>query len=114
MCRGTRSVGMSTSSSGKRPMSSTALRLPARPAAPPAGERLTVRPAPRSRPGVDDLGPYERGKPVGDVQRELGLERVVKLASNEGPFPPLPAALEALARCARELNRYPDGGMYRL
>ena len=40
--------------------------------------------------------PYEGGKPVEEVQRELGLERVVKLASNEGPWGPFPAALEAL------------------
>ncbi len=66
------------------------------------------------RPAVNDLVPYEPGKPVEEVQRELGLERVVKLASNEGPFGPFPAALEALARCAPELNRYPDGGAYRL
>jgi histidinol-phosphate aminotransferase len=51
---------------------------------------------------------------VEEVQRELGLERVVKLASNEGPFGPFPAALEALERSARDLNRYPDGGAYRL
>ena len=48
------------------------------------------------------------------MQRELGLERVVKLASNEGPFGPFEAALEALRRVAPELNRYPDGGAYRL
>jgi histidinol-phosphate aminotransferase len=48
------------------------------------------------------------------VQRELGLDRVVKLASNEGPFPPFPAALEAIERAARELNRYPDGGVWAL
>jgi histidinol-phosphate aminotransferase len=66
------------------------------------------------RPAVAALTPYQPGKPVEDVQRELGLERVVKLASNEGPFPPLPAALEAMARAALELNRYPDGGVYRL
>jgi histidinol-phosphate aminotransferase len=48
------------------------------------------------------------------VQRELGLERVVKLASNEGPFGPFPAALDALSRAADELNRYPDGGAYAL
>jgi histidinol-phosphate aminotransferase len=48
------------------------------------------------------------------VQRELGLERVVKLASNEGAFGPFPAALEALARLSPELNRYPDGGAFRL
>jgi histidinol-phosphate aminotransferase len=66
------------------------------------------------RPALGDLVPYEPGKPVEDVQRELGLDRVVKLASNEGPFGPFPAALEALDRSARELNRYPDGGAYRL
>ena len=54
------------------------------------------------RPSIADLVPYEPGKPVEEVQRELGLERVVKLASNEGPFPPFPAALEAMrARRAR-------------
>ena len=66
------------------------------------------------RASVNGLQPYQPGKPVEDVQRELGLDRVVKLASNEGPFGPFPAALEALANAARELNRYPDGGAYRL
>jgi histidinol-phosphate aminotransferase len=66
------------------------------------------------RPSVNGLTPYQPGKPVEDVQRELGLERVVKLASNEGPFGPFQAALEAMERAARELNRYPDGGAYRL
>jgi histidinol-phosphate aminotransferase len=66
------------------------------------------------RPAVNDLVPYEPGKPVEEVQRELGLERVVKLASNEGPYGPFPAAREAIERCAPELNRYPDGGAYRL
>ena len=63
---------------------------------------------------IADLVPYEPGKPAEEVQRELGLERVVKLASNEGPFGPLPAALEAIGRGAPELNRYPDGGFYQL
>ena len=67
-----------------------------------------------SRPALRALVPYEPGKPVEELQRELGLERVVKLASNEGMFGPFPAALEAIERCARELNRYPDGGAYRL
>jgi histidinol-phosphate aminotransferase len=65
-------------------------------------------------PAVNDLVPYEPGKPVEEVQRELGLERVVKLASNEGPYGPFPAAREAIERCIGELNRYPDGGAYRL
>jgi histidinol-phosphate aminotransferase len=66
------------------------------------------------KPAVRDIVPYEPGKPVEDVQRELGLDRVVKLASNEGPYGPFPAALEALARGIQDLNRYPDGGAYRL
>ena len=66
------------------------------------------------RPSVEGLSPYQPGKPVEDVQRELGLARVVKLASNEGPFGPFPAALEAIERSAGELNRYPDGGAHAL
>ena len=66
------------------------------------------------RPSVSDLTPYQPGKPVEDVQRELGLARVIKLASNEGPFGPFPAAQEAIARATADLNRYPDGGVYRL
>jgi histidinol-phosphate aminotransferase len=66
------------------------------------------------RSSIDGLVPYEPGKPVEAVQRELGLDRVVKLASNEGPFSPFPAALEAMERAALELNRYPDGGAWSL
>jgi histidinol-phosphate aminotransferase len=66
------------------------------------------------RPALAGLVPYEPGKPVEEVQRELGLERIVKLASNEGPYGPFPAAQEAIARVALELNRYPDGGAFRL
>lgn len=66
------------------------------------------------RPALDGLIPYEPGKPEEEVQRELGLSRVVKLASNEGPWGPFPAALEALERSAPTLNRYPDGGAYHL
>jgi histidinol-phosphate aminotransferase len=66
------------------------------------------------RPAIEGLVPYEPGKPVEEVQRELGLARVIKLASNEGQFGPFPAALAAIERGAPELNRYPDGGAYRL
>ena len=61
-----------------------------------------------------DVVAYQPGKPIEEVQRELGLDRVVKLASNEGSWGPFPAALEALAASAPDLNRYPDGGAYRL
>ena len=63
---------------------------------------------------ISDLVPYAPGKPVEEVQRELRLDRCVKLASNEGPFPPFPAALEAMERASLELNRYPDGGVWEL
>jgi histidinol-phosphate aminotransferase len=66
------------------------------------------------RPALQAIVPYEPGKPVEEVQRELGLERVVKLASNEGPFGPFPAALEAMERSLLDLNRYPDSGGYAL
>jgi histidinol-phosphate aminotransferase len=66
------------------------------------------------KPAVRDIVPYEPGKPVEEVQRELGLDRVVKLASNEGPYGPFRGALDALARGLSDLNRYPDGGAYRL
>jgi len=66
------------------------------------------------RAALDGLVAYEPGKPEEEVQRELGLDRVVKLASNEGPWGPFPAALEAMERSARALNRYPDGGAFHL
>lgn len=69
---------------------------------------------PLFRPAIAGLVPYEPGKPVEEVQRELGLARVIKLASNEDPHGPFPTALVAIERSARELNRYPDGGAYRL
>ena len=69
---------------------------------------------PLFRAALDGLIPYEPGKPEEELQRELGLERVVKLASNEGPWGPFPAAIEALERSAPLLNRYPDGGTFHL
>jgi histidinol-phosphate aminotransferase len=66
------------------------------------------------RATIAELVPYEPGVPIEDVQRELGLERVIKLASNEGQFGPLPAAIEAVERGLRDCNRYPDPGAYRL
>jgi histidinol-phosphate aminotransferase len=54
------------------------------------------------------------GKPIEELQRELGLERVIKLASNENPLGPSPKALAVLNEGAATLHRYPDGGAYRL
>jgi histidinol-phosphate aminotransferase len=67
------------------------------------------------RGALDGLVPYEPGRPVEIVQRELGLTGpVVKLASNEGPWGPVPAAIEAIVNAARAGNRYPDGGCWAL
>ena len=49
-----------------------------------------------------------------ELQAEHGLQRIVKLASNEGAFGPLPAAVAAFEAGVGELNRYPDGGGVRL
>jgi histidinol-phosphate aminotransferase len=61
-----------------------------------------------------DLHPYQAGKPVEELERELGISSVVKLASNENPFPPSSGVLEALRKTLAELNRYPDGSGYYL
>jgi histidinol-phosphate aminotransferase len=53
---------------------------------------------------------YKPGKPIEEVQRELGLKSVLKLASNENPLGPSPRALAALKRCAAQAHRYPEGG----
>ena len=60
-------------------------------------------------PGVRALQPYQPGKPIEELQRELGLSRIVKLASNENPLGPSPLALQALHQLDDELARYPDG-----
>ena len=58
---------------------------------------------------LDGLERYEPGKPIEEVQRELGLRRVVKLASNENPLGPSPAALAAAHTALAAVHRYPDG-----
>lgn len=65
-------------------------------------------------PDIESLVPYVPGKPIEELQRELGLSRIVKLASNENPIGPSPKALAVLSEVAATLNRYPDGGAYRL
>src|SRR5450759_4710955 len=69
---------------------------------------------PLIRAALNSIEPYEGGKPVEEVERELGMSRVVKLASNEGPFGPFPIARQVLATQSYELNRYPDGGAYQM
>jgi len=66
------------------------------------------------RPGILATRPYSPGKPISEVQRELGLDSVVKLASNENPEGPLPSVVEAVCKAVLELNRYPDAACYEL
>ena len=67
---------------------------------------------PSLRAGVERLPPYVAGRPIEDVAREVGLDpsSVVKLASNESPFPPFPEVVDAIVAHAGTLNRYPDNG----
>lgn len=69
---------------------------------------------PLIRTALESIEPYEGGKPIEEVEREYGVGRVVKLASNEGPFGPFPIARQLLATQSYELNRYPDGAAYQL
>jgi histidinol-phosphate aminotransferase len=65
-------------------------------------------------PDIRSLSPYIPGKPIEELQRELGLARVIKLGSNENPLGPSPKAMAALAGANETLHRYPDGSAYQL
>jgi histidinol-phosphate aminotransferase len=71
---------------------------------------LASRILPRPLPHLAAVPVYQPGRPVQEVQRELGLKGVVKLASNENPLGPSPKALAALRRLLPQLHRYPEGG----
>jgi len=60
------------------------------------------------------ITPYVPGKPVEEVERELNISGVIKLASNENPLGPSPRALQALEEYLPRLNFYPDGNCYYL
>ncbi|HWS01804.1 MAG TPA: histidinol-phosphate transaminase [Gammaproteobacteria bacterium] len=65
-------------------------------------------------PGVQGLRPYEPGKPLSELEREYGVRDAIKLASNENPLGPSPAALEAARGIIGEIARYPDGNGFEL
>lgn len=65
-------------------------------------------------PGVQKLTPYQPGKPVEELERELGIKNSIKLASNENPLGPSASALEAISKNAVSINYYPDGGGFAL
>ena len=64
--------------------------------------------------GVQKLVPYVPGKPIEELQRELGLDEVIKLASNENPLGTGTKVIEAIQATIPELTRYPDGSGFNL
>src|SRR5919197_4927106 len=62
-------------------------------------------------PYIETLRPYEPGRSIAEVQRQYGLQHVVKLGSNENPLGPSPLAIEAMGSCISTLNLYPNGGL---
>jgi len=70
------------------------------------------------KPSIPDyilsLKPYVPGKPIEELEREYGIENVIKLASNENPLGPSPLAANAIREAVGKLNRYPDSGSLEL
>lgn len=63
---------------------------------------------------IEQLRPYEAGKPIEELARETGVADAIKLASNENPLGPSPLAVQAAQAALTGLNRYPDAGQYLL
>lgn len=64
--------------------------------------------------GVKTLSPYQAGKPIEELERELGISNIIKLASNENPFGLPESAKVAISRQLDELTRYPDANGFEL
>ncbi|GLP96620.1 histidinol-phosphate transaminase [Paraferrimonas sedimenticola] len=64
--------------------------------------------------GVQGLKPYEPGKPIEELERELGISDIVKLASNENPLGPSASVRQAIDNAVADLSRYPDASGYGL
>ena len=60
------------------------------------------------------LSPYQGGKPIEELERELGIKNVIKLASNENPLGASLKVVEAMKLSLKEVHRYPDGNGYEL
>jgi histidinol-phosphate aminotransferase len=65
-------------------------------------------------PNITALKPYQPGKPIEELERELGLSNIIKLTSNENPLGPSKSALNAIVQASKELTRYPDGNGFSL
>ncbi|HUJ79267.1 MAG TPA: histidinol-phosphate transaminase [Nitrospiria bacterium] len=60
-------------------------------------------------PDILSVASYIPGKPIEELERELGIKEAIKLASNENPLGPSPKAVEALRRALAGVHRYPEG-----
>jgi histidinol-phosphate aminotransferase len=69
---------------------------------------------PKPRKHIPSIMAYPPGKPIEEVQREYGLDSVIKMASNENPAGPSPRAVKAMRAAAGEMHLYPDGAGYYL
>lgn len=69
---------------------------------------------PQVPPEIEALVPYKPGKPIEELERELGIKGAIKLASNENPLGPSPKAVAAMAAALTNLHRYPDGAGFEL
>jgi len=65
-------------------------------------------------PKILKITPYQPGRPIEEVKRQLGLKEVIKLASNENPLGPSPKAVKAIKNALGKINRYPEGGCFYL
>jgi len=65
-------------------------------------------------PYVRSIAQYQPGKPISELEREFGISNAIKLASNENPLGPSPAALQAARKALADLARYPDGNGFDL
>lgn len=61
-----------------------------------------------------NIKPYEPGKPIEELKRELNISRIIKMASNENPLGPSKKAVNAMKKAIASVNRYPDGSCYYL
>jgi histidinol-phosphate aminotransferase len=66
------------------------------------------------RKNLFDIKPYVPGKPIEELERELGIKNASKLASNENPLGPSPKVLRALEKALAKIHRYPDGAAHNL
>lgn len=64
----------------------------------------------RVRDTLEKMTPYSPGKSIWELQNEMGLSHIIKLASNENPLGPSPKALEAIVIALSDIHRYPDAG----